>query len=210
VAGFRIPASTLLAALLATPVPADPEGQEWARRVEARHLKARDMIARFTQSYRSGLLGREVVERGRLSLKRPGRMRWEYEEPEKKTFVSDGRRFYFYVPADQQVIVKEQGDERSLPALLLAGGDILSHFAVSREEGAAGLVRLRLTPKRDDPEVASAVLVVDAEARIRAIEIEDAQGSRSRFDFAGLRENVGLGDDVFAFVPPRGVDVVTE
>jgi outer membrane lipoprotein-sorting protein len=68
---------------------------------------------------------------------------------------------------------------------------------------------LRLLPRRDDPEVTQAVLVVDAEARIRAIEIQDAQGSRSRFDFAGLRENVGVKDAVFEFEIPKGVEVIT-
>ena len=142
-------------------------------------------------------------------MKRPGRMRWEYEAPEKKTFVSDGHRFFFYVPADRQVIVKEQGGERSLPSQLLSGRDLLVSFDVSLEpEASPGLSRLRLVPRKEDAEVAEAVLVVDASARIRAVEIQDAQGSRSRFDFAELRENVGLEDAVFEFVMPKGVEVI--
>ena len=180
-----------------------------ARRVEEHHRRTRDLVARFTQTYRSGLLGRESVERGRVSLKRPGLMRWEYEQPERKTFVSDGHRFFFYVPADRQVIVKETRDERSLPSQLLSGGEILASFEVSLEpEASGGLSRLRLVPREDDAEVAEAVLVLDAEARIRAIEIKDAQGSRSRFDFAEVRENVDLKDSVFEFVMPKGVEVI--
>ena len=136
-------------------------------------------------------------------------MRWEYEVPEKKTFVSDGKRFYFYVPADRQVIVKERGGDRSLPALLLSGGEILAHFGVAFEEADGGLQRLRLTPRQEDDEVTTAVLVVDKEARIRAIEITDVQGSLSRFDFADLRENVGVKDEVFEFQVPKGVEVIT-
>jgi outer membrane lipoprotein carrier protein len=136
-------------------------------------------------------------------------MRWEYEVPEKKTFVSDGKRFYFYVPADRQVIVKQTGGERSLPSLLLFGGEILAHFFASLDESDGPLVRLRLVPRTEDPEVAAAVLVVDATARIRAIEITDVQGTQSRFDFADLRENVGVKDAVFEFVIPKGVEVIT-
>ena len=40
----------------------------------------------YVRGYRSGLLGRELVERGKVSIKRPGRMRWEYQEPEEKLF----------------------------------------------------------------------------------------------------------------------------
>jgi outer membrane lipoprotein carrier protein len=183
--------------------------EDLARRVEERHRRARDLVARFVQTYRSGLIGREVVERGRLSLKPGGRMRWEYEAPEKKTFVSDGRKLYFYVPADRQVIVKTQDTERSLPARLLGGGEILAHFTVTLEPSDKGFARLRLAPRQDDPEVASAVLVVDEEGRIHAIEIADAQGSRSRFDFAEVRENVGVKDTTFQFEIPKGVEVIT-
>jgi outer membrane lipoprotein carrier protein len=207
---LRWAASALLIAVasLGTASAATP-AEDLARRIEAHHQKTRDLVARFTQTYRSGLLGRESVERGRLSLKRPHQMRWEYEAPEKKTFVSDGRRAFFYVPADRQVIVKHQGDERSLPSQLLAGGEILATFEVSLEpEKSAGLSRLRLVPRHDDAEVAEAFLVVDAEARIRSVEINDAQGSHSRFDFAEVRENVGLKDDVFEFTMPKGVEVI--
>ena len=38
----------------------------------------------------------------------------------------------------------------------------------------------------------------------------DAQGGKSSFSFANLKENVGLADKDFAFKIPRGVDVVTD
>ena len=205
--GLRWAASVfvLAAAGLGTPNPAE----DLARRIEEHHEKTRDLVARFTQTYRSGLLGRASVERGRLSLKRPGQMRWEYETPERKTFVSDGHRFFFYVPADRQVIVKQQGDERSLPSQLLSGGQILRSFTVSLEAPPSpGLSRLRLVPRQDDAEVTEAFLIVDGEARIHSVEIKDAQGSHSRFDFAEVRENVGLKDAVFQFVMPKGVEVI--
>jgi outer membrane lipoprotein carrier protein len=98
------------AALPAAPATGPDVGlaRSLVRKVEERHGRTTDLVARFTQSYRSGLLGREVVERGVVSIKRPGRMRWEYKDPEPKLFVSDGLTFYFYVPADRQVVVSEQ------------------------------------------------------------------------------------------------------
>ena len=53
-----------------------------------------------------------------------------------------------------------------------------------------------------------AFLVVDGLARIRSVEIKDAQGSHSRFEFAEVRENVGLKDAVFEFTMPKGVEVI--
>ncbi|HEX6068267.1 MAG TPA: outer membrane lipoprotein carrier protein LolA, partial [Longimicrobiaceae bacterium] len=161
--------------------------------------------------YRSGMLGKAIVEKGSLSLKPPGRMRWEYRDPEKKTFVSDGRTFYFYVPADRQVIVREQADSRGIPALLLSGrGDILTQFAVTEEAAPApGLRRLRLVPRAADPEIDHVLLDADDAARIRGITIVDAQGSRSQFTFDSFKENVGLPDSLFRFEVPRGVEVVS-
>lgn len=199
----------LTGALLVAGTPPEPP-EALARRIEQKHRTLKDLTARFVQTYRSGMLGKAIVERGALSLKPPGRMRWEYRDPERKTFVSDGRTFYFYVPADRQVIVREQADSRGIPALLLSGrGDILAQFAVTEEPAAAaGLRRLRLVPRKPDPEIEHVLLDADAQARIRGITVVDAQGSRSQFTFDSFKENVGLRDSLFRFEVPRGVEVV--
>ena len=143
-------------ASLATPARSD-SAQDLARRMEQRHRATSDLTARFVQTYRSGLIGREIVERGVVSIKQPGRMRWEYQKPEKKTFVSDGRTFYFYVPADRQVIVRDQAGDRGVPALLLSGhGNLLEQFEAAVETAPAGLMRLRLVPRKPDPEIGRA------------------------------------------------------
>ena len=205
-------ALALTGALLAPPAAgaSRSEAEALARRVEQRHRTVADLTARFVQTYRSGLIGREITERGVVSIKRPGRMLWEYREPEKKTFVSDGKQFFFYVPADKQVIVKDQAGDQSVPALLLGGrGKILDHFQAFAEEPLAGRERLRLVPRKPDSDVQRVYLDVDAEARVVAIEVWDAQGGHSRFQLEGVKENVGLSDDAFRFTPPKGVEVVT-
>lgn len=205
-------ALALTATLLAPPAPQTPApaAVALARRIERRHRAATDLTARFVQTYRSGLIGREVVERGVVSIKRPGRMLWEYRQPEKKTFVADGKTFYFYVPADKQVIVRPQAGDKSITGLLLSGqSDLVSEFDVSVEPAPPGLQRLRLVPRKTDPEVEWVTVDVDDDDRIRAIAVTDVQGNRSRFEFDGIRENVGLKDRLFQFRTPPGVEVVT-
>lgn len=202
--------------LLAAPVAAPPDPADSAlardvlRRLEDRQARTRDVVARFTQSYRSGMLGREVVERGTLSLKRPGRMRWDYQDPEKKLFVSDGRTSYFYVPADRQVVVSEQDDRRSLAARLLSGrGGLAEEFDASLAEPLEeGVLRLKLVPKREQPDVERAFVDVEPSGRVRGLLLEDAQGNRTRFRFEDVRENRGLPDSVFHFEPPPGIEVI--
>lgn len=180
------------------------------RRLEEHSARTSDLTARFSQSYRSGMLGREIVEQGTVSLKRPGRMRWEYQKPEAKLFVSDGRRFYFYVPSDRQVIVSEQDEQRSLAARLLSGkGGLGEEFDASLVEPLEeGVLRLKLLPRREQPDVERAFVDVEPSGRIRAILLEDAQGNRTRFRFEGVRENGGLPDKLFRFEPPPGAEVI--
>jgi outer membrane lipoprotein carrier protein len=200
-------AALLVAALAQGAAPG--AASDALRQVDGRLQRTTDLQARFLQSYLSASIGREVRERGTLSLKRPGRMRWEYETPEKKTFVSDGKSFYFYVPADRQVIVRAQsGNPQGVAALLLSGRSLSEQFEPGLEIAPAGLARIRLTPLRPDPDVEHAFLEVDAGYRIRAIEIVDTQGNRSRFELNDLRENLGLADKLFHFDVPSGVEVI--
>jgi outer membrane lipoprotein carrier protein len=195
-------AGALVAGWLAQ--PAAVEGL--VKRVEERSRRTTSLVADFVQTYRSAAMGRELVERGTLQLKRPGRMRWEYQQPEKKTFVSDGKTFYFYVPAERQVIVREQAGDRGIAVRLLSGdGGILSQFDASPEADGK---RLKLVPKKPDPELEAAYLETDPEGRILGIEIRDVQGNQSRFTFGRLRENVALDDRQFRFEVPKGVAVI--
>ena len=193
----------------ATAGTSEPTAEDLVRRIEARHRAARSLTARFIQTYRSGMLGHEIVESGRLALKRPGRMRWDYEEPEEKTFVADGDAFYFYVPEDRQVIVREQGGERGVALTLLSGSTpILDQFRAELDESLDGPVRVRLTPLEPDPDVERVWLQADDRGLIRSIEILDVQANRSLFRFDRIRTDRDLDAALFRFEVPEGVDVV--
>lgn len=202
----------LALALTCPPIAASDttgEASRLLRRVEARHRTVFDLTARFVQTYRSGALGREVVEKGLVSIKPPGRMLWQYTEPEKKLFVADGQRFFFFVPADRQVIVREQAGDKSAPSLLLSGrGNLLDRFEASLASGPPGTTRLRLTPRTADPDMQEVILEIDGQGRIRTIDVLDAQRALSRFRLDDVRENVGLKDSLFRFTPPPGVEVI--
>jgi outer membrane lipoprotein carrier protein len=201
----------ILLAALAAPAETDASlAQSLVRRLEDRQARAQDMTARFVQSYRSGVLGKEVVERGVVRLKRPGRMLWEYKDPEKKIFLSDGRSYWFYVPADRQVIVRDQDEERGVATRLLSGkGGLLEEFEASLDTPPSeGVFRVRLSPRKADPEVELLLVDVDPAGQLRGIQVEDAQGNKSRFRFDDVRENTGLPDKLFRFEVPPGVEVI--
>lgn len=213
-----VPFLLVLSWLAAAPAPqAAPAAVELARNLQRKYEQVRDFSADFEHIYEGGVLRKKLTERGTLLVKKPGMMRWVYTSPEKKEFVSDGRTFYAYVPADKQVIVSTvpPADEASSPAMFLAGkGSIQRDFTprIAAAEGlAASELALELVPRTRQNEYDWIILVVDrATLQIRRLVTADSQGGTSTFVFTRLRENVGLPDKAFAFTIPRGVDIVTD
>jgi outer membrane lipoprotein carrier protein len=191
---------------------------ELAQALQKKYDAIRDFSADFVHTYRGGVLKKQLTERGRLLIKKPGKMRWEYTSPEEKLFVSDGVKLYSYIPQDKQVMVGSVPQESSAttPALFLSGkGDLTRDFTPSAGEvpaGApAGTVALKLVPKTPQPEYDWLVLLVDpASLALRGLVTTDIQGGTSSILFENLKENVGLADKAFTFSIPRGVDVVTD
>jgi len=214
-----LPHRVLAALLLALASPATqsarPPAVDVARAVQAHYDSVRDFTATFMQTYVGGVLRKRITEQGRLEVKKPGRMRWEYTEPEPKTFVSDGSQMYSYIPADRQVYVSPvpSEDQATTAVLFLSGkGNLVRDFEVSYADDAdrpAGTVALRLQPKLRERDYDWLELVVDARTyQIRTLVAADDQGGTSTFQFRDLQENVGLSDKTFEFKIPRGVDVI--
>ena len=212
--------SILLACLAATviavpPAAAQPASSDaLANAIQGHYQQVKDFTASFEQAYVGGALKRRTVERGTVAIRKPGRMRWDYESPEKKLFIADGTRMYFYVPADKQVRVSAMPESGRVPTpiLFLAGrGDLLRDFKAEEVAAPAGNRALRLRPLRPEPEYDTLTLVVDAASlAMRQLIVVDGQGGTSTFSFTNLRENVGVPDSRFVFTMPKGVDVVTQ
>jgi outer membrane lipoprotein carrier protein len=190
-----------------------PSPAEVATALQKKYDAVRDFTADFVQTAEGGVLRKKTTERGTLQVKKPGKMRWDYMSPEKKLFVSDGRKMYLYVPADNQVVVSDvpKADEATTAVLFLVGkGSLTRDFTVSFAEGAgADTYSLKLQPKLPERDYDWLQLVVDRSTlQIRTLAAADAQGGRSTFQFSNFKENVGLADKLFDFKPPRGADVV--
>jgi len=209
----------MTAALLAgVSAAADTRAAELARDLQKKYASIKDFSADFVHTYTGGVLKKQISERGRLLIKKPGKMRWEYTTPEEKLFVSDGLKMYSYLPQDKQVIVSSvpQGDQATTPMLFLAGkGDLTRDFTPSIVETPPELPRgsesLKLVPNAQQSDYDWLIVAVEPRSlAIVGLVTVDAQGGKSSFSFSNLKENVGLSDKEFAFKIPRGVDVVTD
>ncbi|HYT65848.1 MAG TPA: outer membrane lipoprotein chaperone LolA [Vicinamibacterales bacterium] len=203
--------------LLLLPSPAGAQARpaiETARALQQKYDQVKDFTADFTHTYEGGVLKKKATEKGTVQIKKPGRMRWEYTSPEKKTFVSDGRKIYSYIPADKQVIVSSvsSDDQATTAVLFLAGkGNLVRDFdVVYADAPSADTIALRLNPKQKQRDYDWLIVVLDhTSLQIRALIAADQQGGRSTFQFTNYRENTGVADNVFAFRIPRGTDVIT-
>jgi outer membrane lipoprotein carrier protein len=209
----------ILTVLALAQAPAAPQPgvtpADLARRLQARYESIRDFSADFTHAYEGGVLRKRVTERGTVLIKKPGMMRWTYTSPERKEFVSDGRKLYSYIPQDKQVFVSSVPTENSAstPALFLSGkGNMTADFSASYAdvpEAQPDVYALKLDPRRKQQDYEWLILVVDRESlQLRQLVTIDQQGGRSVFTFTNFKENVGLRDAQFTFQIPRGVDVI--
>jgi outer membrane lipoprotein carrier protein len=196
---------------------ADATAPELAAALQRKYDGIKDFSSDFSHAYEGGVLRKQITERGRLLVKKPGKMRWDYSTPETKQFVSDGVKMYSYIPQDKQVIVASvpSDDEAPTPTLFLAGkGNLTRDFTPSLVDAPpgmpAGSLALKLIPKAKQRDYDWLVLVLEPRSlSIRGLLTVDAQGGKSTFSFTNLKENVGLADKEFAFKIPRGVDVVS-
>lgn len=212
-------AAVLFAVVAGQPIAgaADSTAPELAAALQRKYDGIKDFATDFTHVYQGGVLRKQITERGHLVVKKPGKMRWDYVEPEPKQFVSDGVKMYSYIPEDKQVIVAAvpADEDAPTPTLFLAGkGNVTRDFTPSLVDAPAGMPAgsraLKLIPKAKQRDYDWLVLVLDpATLALRGLMTVDAQGGTSTFSFTNLKENVGVADKEFAFKIPRGVDVVT-
>lgn len=182
-------------------------------RLESFYRNSPGITARFVQVLDSRTLTRPQEETGKVFLRPPGRMRWEYENPPGKLAVTDGARTFLYLPEDRQVLVGKVSnlDHGAIASRLLLGTSPLeADFRVDGEPapGAGDRWLLRLSPRTRDFPYDAVMLEVAAETgAIRSIRLHDPLGNRIEYRFDRIRVIRDLPERLFTYRIPRGVDV---
>jgi outer membrane lipoprotein carrier protein len=183
--------------------------------VQKRYDGAADFRGRFSQTLTSAALGRKTISSGEVAFKKPGRMRWDYEKPDKSTYVTDGGVLWLYEPDDRQAF-KQELKSSQLPsalAFLIGKGKLATEFDIAfvdKSPYATGRdYVLSLSPKVPQPQVKSILFVVDPRTfDVRESVITDAQGNVNDVVFADIRINTRVPETLFHFSPPAGVRVI--
>jgi outer membrane lipoprotein carrier protein len=149
---------------------------------------------------------------GTVSFRKPGRMRWEFEAPEKQTIVSDGETLYSYDPDLNQVVetpLKQALKSSSATSFLLGIGNISHDFkaAFASPPAPNGLVDLILDAKTGGYKIE--VGLDPKTYNLMTLTLTDQLGDVTKIDFSEIHDNVELPDSLFEFKAPPGADVVT-
>ena len=213
-----------------------PRAAAVARALEARYHDAKTLQAIFLERYSDSRQGLQA-ESGRVYFSRPGRMRWEYEAPEQKLFVSDGKMVWFYVPSDHTVTrapMKQSTDWRT-PLALLTGKAKLSQLCdkldlSAQAPAAKGNVVLSCRPRGEKPKAKGptddnldasiapideqfdeVLLEVNPETgELADVRVLEPGGIELEYRFGNWQENVPLAESLFRFQAPSGVAIVEQ
>lgn len=196
-----------------------------AQAFEAHYRRTTTLAGVFLEKYTSGGSGM-VAESGTVYFEKPGRMRWDYDSPETKMFLVDGKNVWYYVPADHtasRTSIKESSDWRT-PLALLAGkvklerlcgsltlGSSAAQNEAEEKASEAGDAVLVCRPTKSDEDMFREVLLeLNSRDQLVRLDIRQPGDIETEFRFGDWRENAPIEPSKFHFEPPRGVAIVDD
>jgi outer membrane lipoprotein carrier protein len=197
--------------------PASNPADAYVAQFESSYHAVQSLRADFTQTHT--LAGRTRIEAGRVVFARGGLMRWDYQRPTEKLFISDGKRVMLYVPEEHQLTrtpVKSSEDFRVPFELLLTRLSVRKVFAkVELADGeldhdGANHV-LRAYPKKAYEEEYSNVLIeLGPQFDIKRLVVNYPDHGRMDFRFDHIQRNPALARSLFQFTAPAGTEVIDQ
>lgn len=146
---------------------------------------------------------------GQLWIAHPNRFRWEYGGDFPELVIADGEKVWLYDEMLEQVTIKQQSNLTSdSPLMLLTDlSQLDAQFDVRELGNANGLDLLELKPRDAESQFERILLGLENDS-VKLMTMEDAFGLRTEIRFRDIRRNPELGDELFQFTPPDGVDVI--
>ena len=196
------------------------EVRDVVRQLQARYEKTKDLQADFSQKTKIEGFERPVTSSGKVYIKKPGRLRWDYLDPANERIYVNHDDVKVYVPEHKQVLIGKltQMAASKAPLELLQGAAKLGESfdiepTTGRERGIGGIRLITLIPKAKGHESTQNLqrIVVEVFPKtyfIRTVSLHEISGNVATFEFSDLKHNLGLGNEVFDFKAPPDVEVV--
>jgi outer membrane lipoprotein carrier protein len=183
-------------------------------RVQRRYEMVHDLEATFTQKATLKTLNETQLSSGKVYIKKPGRMRWDYLKPDRQVILLDNGMLRIYTPDLKQVVEQPVTNvyKAKAPTAFLAGRAKLTDLFTVRFEPVEGNSqrlpwRLVLTPKEPNPQLKELLLEVAPGTFdiVRSI-IIDHFGNITDIRYSKIRVNKELDESIFTLDLPPDVE----
>ena len=178
-----------------------------------KHYTGNNFRAEFVQE--STVQAMEITDfaSGKIFVRYPGKMRWEYEKPERQVIITDGFKLWIYRPADNQVMIG------SAPTFFSdgKGASFLSDITLVRKKFTISLgeskddffYELKLKPLEKTLDVTDIRLWVTKNTfTVIRVVTYNSYGDKNRIEFLNHEFKADLKDSLFSFEAPEGTDVL--
>lgn len=188
-------------------------------KVDSRYEQTRDLQADFSQETKIEGFETRLSSTGRVLLKKPGMLRWDYVEPSVEQIFVDGDHVMVYTPEHNQVVkatLTQIAASKAPLALLQGVGKLAEQFdvlsTVEEESPQEDLPLITLVPKpeeRDRSTVTRVVLEIDPSSYlIRKMDLHEISGNISILRFSNIQVNQGIDSAQLKLNVPEGVIVI--
>jgi len=183
--------------------------------VDKTFASMKDFQAKFIQISKNSV-NQSQRDEGLLYLTRDKKMRVDYQKPEEKYFVSNGKTLFTYIPANRQVTqdpVKDSMVEQFPFLFLLGRSDLRNEFQnfelLTVKPLMEGDQVLRLTPNRKNQDIERIEIEVNPRTNlIDRMTILNTDKSSTDFAFLEIEINRNIPASKFEFTPPPGIRVI--
>jgi len=182
---------------------------QFVARLQEHYAATNAFSAKFTQTLTSAG-GPPRQRTGQIYYQKPGRLRWEFGQPQVESIVSDGTTIYDYDASLNQVVetpLQDAFKSHSTAAFILGAGNLQRDFKIEQlSPSSGGIEHLAATPKDG-----GARLEFDVDRQtlnIVAFKITDALGNTDSVQLQDIRRNITLDPALFKFIPPPGADII--
>ncbi len=207
VAMKKITVVILLACLLPVTV--------WAETITADIQKQYQMLESFTASFVQKLTNaatKEVeVRSGHIAFVKPRKIRWETTTPEKELLLVGENIVWDYFPDENMAYKYAVGQilqSKTMLRFISGEANLEEDFVIENQGNDNGRIKLKLIPKEPESNLVLAYGWVHPKTKLLSkVLLVDFFGNGNELELNSLAINTKLNQDMFTFVPPKGVTV---
>jgi outer membrane lipoprotein carrier protein len=219
--------SFVIVAILVLELLSDPPGLHAA--AETSNPSVNQILDRVENKYTNSKFSADFIQKstikamniadtatGKVYIKYPGMMRWEYEKPDRQVIITDGDKLWVFRPEDNQVMTGKAPTffrDGKGASFLSDVRLIRQKFDISLEPGQPAesdlFYHLKLIPREKTLDISEIRLMVSKKTfSVLQVMTLNFYGDETRIDLTNFAFGVDMDDSLFSFTIPQGVDVL--